>query len=148
MNNKSINTLEELQEAKVKLRQEMNISRHELLRSLETTRSQAKTYFWRGLALPAGLLGLGAVGMRVARNSFHNQAEKTAQSFGLGAEESTEEGTSSKWYMQLLPVAINLVQMFLANRQNDTYQMSDEVENGNESYEASPTHENVGSRMY
>lgn len=151
MDNKSINTLEELQEAKLKLRQEMNISRHELLRTLEMTRAQAKTYFWRGFALPASLLGLGAVGVRVARNSFKNQIEETVQDFET--EAPAENGISSKWYIKLLPVAINLVQQFLANRQN--YQMSDEEDeelyNESSSYQAAqsvPARENFEDRMY
>ncbi|GEM_PF-2237790 len=134
MDYKSIQTLADLQKAKSTLREELNVSRHELLRTLEMTRSRGTRLFWRGLALPAGLLGLGAIGMRVARNSFDNQAEKGVQTLDLnepdqyGNTDTNTDTGGGKWYMELIPIAINLFQMFMANRKNnnDIYQGSEE----------------------
>lgn len=145
MDYKSIHTLEDLQKAKATLRNELSVSRHELLRTLEMTRSQGTRLFWRGLALPAGLLGLGAVGMRAARNSFDNQVEKGFQTLGLNNEPDSYGNTDTddnggKWYMELIPIAINLFQTFMANRKNnnDSYQLSDEDDE--EYYQAEATY--------
>lgn len=134
MNYSHINTLKELQAAKAQLRAEIEVTKHELFRSASTTQSQARGAIMKGVVIPAGLLGLGLTGARFMRSSLQNQVEK-----GINTLESTQDidnEFTDRWYIRLLPMALQLFQKFLKNKEEDSYYTSDEA--SEDDYPAAP----------
>ena len=133
---RKINTLSELKEEKAKLRQEIQISKEEFIHSLHNTGSNAKTIFLKGLVLPAGIVGIAAVGVKAVQALRHGHESEGEQpdeeylysSHPSGIIESIKANLASnpKWYIRLLPTVIQLVSSFLAKRYNN--QQPEEVE--------------------
>jgi len=132
---KKIHTLSELQEEKARLRREISISKEEFVRSFDVTRSYAKSFVLKGIMLPMGLLGITAAGVKAvqALNSGHKEEEEQEEYLHYSAHppsimESVKAhlASNSKWYMRLIPHAIQLVSGFLTTRKN--YQQEDVIE--------------------
>lgn len=126
---KKINTLTELQEEKARLRQEISISKKELMRALDLTRSEGKRLIVSSLLLPAGVVGLAATGVKIAKalRSQPEQAEETSEAYlhysanppNILESVKANLAANSRWYIRILPIAIQLISRFLANRRND-----------------------------
>lgn len=136
---KKINTLTELQEERAKLRREIDINKVEFFRSLDTTKSQAKNVILKGLVLPAGLISLTVAGVKAVR-ALRNGKEQAEPEEYLhyngnppGIVESIKSNLESnpKWYIRLLPVAIELVSTFLTirNNNNNNHDENEDLEN-------------------
>lgn len=131
---KKIHTLAELKEEKEKLRREIAVSKTELIRSFGITKSYAKSIVLKGIVLPASLLGITVAGVKAvqALNGGYKEKEEEEYLHYSGNPPSILESvkanlaTSPKWYMRLIPFAMQLVGSFLTNRNN--YQQEDVIE--------------------
>ncbi len=132
---KKINTFAELQEQKNKLKAEIRFSRDQLLQSLDGTRTSVQNVFVKRVALPAGIAGLAVAGVKVAQSLRHDHEDDAdydaayshrEENSPLGILNTVQQNlaASSKWYIRLIPIAVQLVQRYMANRQSQQYSYS------------------------
>lgn len=135
---KKISTYSELQEEKKKLKEEIHYSKEQLLRSLNDTGSIAKNMVLKGVVLPAGIAGLAVAGVKAVqaiRNDHHAESQTIdayatydgTQQPGIWQSIKNNLKSNSKWYLRMLPVAVDLIRNYIANRkaQRDSYQNQD-----------------------
>lgn len=124
---KKINTYAELQEEKKKLQEEIRFSKHQLLQSLDGTRSSAQNVLMKGVVLPAGVAGLAVAGVKVAQSLRHDHQDEYNNSEVYSSYNAAEPASivealqqklaaSSKWYVRLLPIAFQLVRNYIRYR--------------------------------
>lgn len=102
MNNK-IRTLAELQAEKTKLKMQIEVSKREFIHSFGSTKTQAKSFLVKKVALPAGVLGLTTLGI-----------SKIA---GSPSESSNGQVVhkNSNSFMKILPVILPIIRAFLSS---------------------------------
>lgn len=135
---KKISTYSELQEEKKKLKEEIHYSKEQLLRSLQDTGSTAKSLVLKGVVLPAGIAGLAVAGVKAVQAIRHNHQVESqtvdtyatydgTQQPGIWQSIKNNLKSNSNWYMRMLPVAVDLIRNYIANRkaQQESYQNQD-----------------------
>ena len=101
---KNITTLEELEKEQEKLSILMAVTRQEFAQNLGTNRKQLTNYLLKSVALPAGAVGLGIA----AVNGFSNPQHK-----------DTTPASNSSFWKTLLPLGLNLIQVYLNKEESD-----------------------------
>ncbi len=100
--NTQINSLAELQAEKKKLKMQMEVSKREFFHSFGYTKTQAKDFLVKKVALPAGALGLATVGVSklTANNSTSNN-------------KATRK--NNNFFLKVMPIVMPMIQAYLSN---------------------------------
>lgn len=104
---KNITTIEELEREQEKLKMTMKITRQEFARSIGTNKTQLKDFMLKKVALPVGAVGVGVSALSKFTSSSDKKQKNISKAGGLGLISG------------LLPIAINLFQTFLVQKQNE-----------------------------
>jgi hypothetical protein len=101
MENNKITSLQDLEKEKKRLELRMEICKRELVQSAGFAKGEVKSFLFKKVAIPMGLVGLSAYGLKSMTNN--NTAEAKVN------------GTEKKQHflMQLLPLAISFLQTYL-----------------------------------
>lgn len=102
--NTQIYTLAQLQAEKQQLKMQLEISKKEFFRSFGDTKTQAKDFLVKKVALPVGALGLATLGIKQVIGNQDNNSDK-------------ERGNGI--FLRLLPLAIPMIQNYLVNQKNE-----------------------------
>ncbi len=110
---KQINTLQELQAEKQKLRLKMEVTRHAFMRGVEQSQREVRHFVWSKLALPATLAGLTAKGIAYFANG--NGVEHAY----ADAEDAAASASSPHWVEHLAPLLTALFEMLMQTDDED-----------------------------
>lgn len=105
---KKIDTLEQLEVEKEKLKMKIAITKDALSKSVGTNRKNLKDFMITKVAMPTGIIGLGALAIKQLAGHDEPEAEvkeKNRSFFGLNLK-------------ALLPIGMNLLQTYLLEKQN------------------------------
>ncbi|GJM32224.1 MAG: hypothetical protein DHS20C18_12250 [Saprospiraceae bacterium] len=103
-----INSLEDLQQEKERLKLRSKIAKSEMTNSMDLMSKHLKNFLLFKVAIPAGVIGLASMGIKKMAESSAHQQEPT------GNQEDTEENTSSipwkKLFFRYLPSLLTFIQ--------------------------------------
>lgn len=98
-----IRTLAELQAEKTKLKLQMEVAKREFIHSFGTTKSQAKGFLVKKVALPASALGLATIGMSKLASSSSNNANDEASP------------KNDNFFLKMMPILLPLIRVMLSS---------------------------------
>ncbi len=99
----TIRTLDQLKQEKQKIKMEMEVSKKAFINSFGTTKSQAKDFLVKKVAIPAGAVGLVTLGAKqfLSSNSPRNQVVNRSSNYNY-------------FLTKLIPLALPFIQSYLA----------------------------------
>lgn len=100
--NTQIRTLAQLQEEKQKLKMQMEVSKREFIHSFGYTKTQAKDFLIKKVALPAGALGLATIGI-----SKLTSTNSTDTNNGMMRRENS-------FFLKMMPIVLPMIQAYLS----------------------------------
>lgn len=96
-----IKTLVQLEQEKMKLKMEIEVSKRAFIHSFGTTQTQAKDFIVKKVAIPAGAIGLATIGA----NQFLSNAS---------APTKNHISKNSNLFQKIIPIVLPFIQSFLA----------------------------------
>lgn len=110
---RQINTLQDLQAEKQKLRLKMEVTRHAFMRGVDQSQREVRHFVWSKLALPATLAGLMAKGIAYFANG--NGVEHTS----ANTEDAAASASSPHWMEHLAPLLTALFEILVQTDDED-----------------------------
>ena len=105
MQKHKITTLTELEREKKKLSMRMEISKREVVHSVGVMRGEVKNFLIRKVAIPAGVLGLSAYGVKKMTSSSDTSEQKVIEK-------------KPPLLIRLLPIVIPLIKSYFEQNKN------------------------------
>ncbi len=98
---RKIKTLAQLEQEKKKVKMQMEVSKRAFIHSFGTTQSQAKGFFMKKVAIPAGAVGLATMGA----NKLFSNTVSTPKNF---------TSNNNTLFKKIIPLVLPFIQSFLA----------------------------------
>ena len=96
-----IKTLAQLEQEKKKVKMQMEVSKRAFIHSFGTTQTQAKSFFMKKVAIPAGAVGLATMGANKLLSNTISAPKKFASN-------------NSTLFKKIIPLVLPFIQSFLA----------------------------------